>query len=92
MESYSWKMTFSDFSLSTLCLCSSAPLNLCSSIFYAKQTQFQKTKMNISVYFTKDYEKISNWTFGENKPKQTQLKPKQSQFKPNLPKAENEHK
>ncbi|HUU20110.1 MAG TPA: hypothetical protein VMW72_23365 [Sedimentisphaerales bacterium] len=43
--------------------------------------------MNVKSYNTKDYENIANWTLGENKPKQSQLKPismhnkpKQSQF------------
>ncbi len=39
-----------------------------------------------------DYENISNWTLGENKPnsnpKQTQFKPNQTQF----PKSQNEYK
>ena len=46
--------------------------------------------MNLNFYSTKDYENISNWTLGENKPNQTQFKPikanfnaYQTQFKPN---------
>jgi len=34
-----------------------------------------KPKMSANVYVVKDYENISNWTLGENKPKQTQFKP-----------------
>jgi len=29
--------------------------------------------MNVTSFYTKDYENKSNWTLGENKPKQTQL-------------------
>jgi len=34
---------------------------------------FRKAKMNLNSYLTKDYENKSNWTFGENKPKQSQF-------------------
>ena len=54
--------------------------------FYAKQTQFPKNQMNVSFFYTKDYENKHNWTLGENKPKQTQYKansnPIQTQSKP----------
>jgi len=36
--------------------------------FYAKQTQFPKSQMNVKPYNTTDYENIANWTLGENKP------------------------
>ncbi|MFZ2147668.1 MAG: peptide chain release factor N(5)-glutamine methyltransferase [Sedimentisphaerales bacterium] len=32
--------------------------------------------MNVNIYNTTDYENISNWTLGENKPKQTQFQTK----------------
>ena len=38
--------------------------------------------MNVNQYNTKNYENISNWTFGENKPNQTQLKPISMPIKP----------
>ena len=41
--------------------------------FYAKQTQFLKSQMNVKPYNTTDYENIANWTLGENKPKQSQF-------------------
>jgi len=41
--------------------------------FYAKQTQFPKSQMNVTPYNTTDYENIANWTLGENKPKQSQF-------------------
>jgi len=33
---------------------------------------FRKPKTNLNSLVTMDYENISNWTLGENKPKQTQ--------------------
>jgi len=36
--------------------------------FYAKQTQFAKSQMNVSIFSQKAYENKSNWTLGENKP------------------------
>jgi len=38
-----------------------------------KQTQFPKSQMNVSFFYTVDYENKSNWALGENKPKQTQF-------------------
>jgi len=43
------------------------------TIFYAKQTQFPKKQMNVSLNITKDYENISDCTLGESKPKQSQF-------------------
>ncbi len=37
------------------------------SSFYAKQTQFPKSQMNVKSFLAVDYENISNWTLGENK-------------------------
>ena len=39
-----------------------------SPTFYAKQTQFTKSQMNVNLCLTKDYENIRDWTLGENKP------------------------
>ncbi|MHC4485607.1 MAG: hypothetical protein ACYS4T_10400 [Planctomycetota bacterium] len=47
--------------------------------FYAKQSQFPKSQMNVSLYNTMEYENKSDWTPGENKPNS---KPIQSQSKP----------
>ncbi len=46
---------------------------------------FRKSQMNVNQYNTKNYENKSNWTFGKNKPNQTQSKPISS-------KAQNERK
>jgi len=40
--------------------------------FFAKQSQFQKSQMDIRLIITRDYEKKLHWTLGENKPKQSQ--------------------
>ncbi len=46
-----------------------------SATFYAKQTQFPKSQMNVNLYNTTDYENKSNWTIGENKPNSNPIKP-----------------
>jgi len=51
--------------------------------FYAKQTQFQKYKMNINTILAMRYENLGTLMGGKTKPKQTQLKPIQTQFKAN---------
>jgi hypothetical protein len=42
------------------------------SLFYAKQTQFPKTQMNLSYSFTTNYEQITMTNANKNKPNQTQ--------------------
>jgi len=44
------------------------------TIFYAKQTQFLKSQMNVNPYNTMEYENKSNWILGENKPKTNPIK------------------
>ncbi len=44
---------------------------------------FHDAKMNVNLYNTRDYENISDWALGENKPNQTQFKPIKANFKPN---------
>jgi len=46
---------------------------------------FRKAKMNVNIYYTKDYKNKSNWTLGESKPNSKPIKP-------NLQKAQNECK
>ncbi len=41
---------------------------LVSSIEYAKQSQFAKSQMNVSFFYTMDYDNKRDWTLGENKP------------------------
>jgi hypothetical protein len=43
--------------------------------FYAKQTQFPKSQMNVNIYNTTDYENISDWTIGQSKPNSNPIKP-----------------
>jgi len=62
---------------SVVCHLSSAPLHLSrflykSALFMQNKPNFRKPKMNLSLLATMDYENISDWTLGENKPKQTQ--------------------
>ena len=37
-----------------------------------KQSQFENTQMSVSALITRDYGKSRKWTFGENKPNQSQ--------------------
>jgi len=41
---------------------------------YAKQSQFQKSQIDVSFIITRDYENKSNWTLGENKPNSNPIK------------------
>jgi hypothetical protein len=55
-----------------------APLHLSrtlykSALFMQNKANFQDVQMNVNSILTKDYENNSNWTLGENKPKQTQF-------------------
>ena len=73
-------------------------------IFMQNKPNFQDTQMNVSANMTKDYEKISNPTLGENKPnsnpiqsqtnpikcKKTGSKPKQTQNKANFQRRPNQ--
>ena len=36
---------------------------------------FRKAKMNVSIFSTMDYENISDWTIGQNKPNSNPIKP-----------------
>jgi hypothetical protein len=50
----------------------SNPIKACPE--RSRMGQFlQRPKMNENLFATKDYENISDWTLGENKPKQTQF-------------------
>jgi uncharacterized protein YijF (DUF1287 family) len=63
----------SDLRLSALCLCASAPLHLTKLssfviVFMQNKANFRKSQVNVSIFYKKDYENISDWTPGENKP------------------------
>ena len=58
--------------------------------FYAKQTQFQKCKMNVNTFSAMRYENLGTLMGQKTNPKQTQLKPKQTQSNPICRKAKNE--
>ena len=60
--------------------------------FMQNEPNFRKSQMNVNKVLTKDYEKKSNWTLGENEPKTNPIKantkpikankmPKQTQYK-----------
>ncbi len=38
------------------------------SLFMQNKPNFRKSQMNVSIFSTMDYENLSNWTLGENKP------------------------
>ncbi len=42
--------------------------------FYAKQTQFPKSQMNVSIYLQTAYENKRNWTIGQSKPNSNPIK------------------
>jgi len=63
--------------VSVVCGLPTAPLHLSrilykSALFMQNKPNFRKPKMNVNSLVTIDYENISDWTLGENKPKQTQ--------------------
>ncbi len=43
--------------------------------FYAKQTQFPKSQMNVSILLQTAYENKRNWTIGQSKPNSNPIKP-----------------
>ncbi len=45
---------------------------------------FQKSQMNANPYNTKDYERKSDWTLGENKPNSNPIKPNLRKAKMNI--------
>ena len=45
---------------------------------------FQKTLMSANIFITKDYENLSNWTLGENKPNSNPIKPNFQKAKMNV--------
>jgi len=47
-------------------------------LFLQNKANFQKSQMNVKLLTTREYEKKMHWTFGENKPKQSQSPPAQS--------------
>jgi len=48
-------------------------------LFMQNKPNFQKSQMNLNPYNTTNYENISDWTLGENKPNSNPIKPN---FKP----------
>ncbi|MCH7557621.1 MAG: hypothetical protein IIB56_09230 [Planctomycetes bacterium] len=44
-------------------------------LFMQNKPNFPKSQMNLNIYNTMDYENISDWTIGENKPNSNPIKP-----------------
>ncbi len=66
-----------------------SPLYICKESstnrpFYAKQTQFPKSQMNVNTYITKNYENKRNWTIGQSKPNSNPIKPNLQKAKMNV--------
>ncbi len=55
-----------------------------SATYYAKQSQFPKSQMNVSIFSQKDYENKSNWTIGESKPNSNPIKANLQKAKMNI--------
>ncbi len=45
---------------------------------------FQKSQMNVSILLQTDYENLSDWTIGENKPNSNPIKPNLQKAKMNV--------
>ena len=61
------------------------------NLFMQNKPNLLNAQMNVSKVLTKDYENISNWKLGENKPNTNRIKPNllrrslwRSRIKPNL--------
>ncbi len=55
-----------------------------SALFMQNKPNFQKSQMNVSIFLQMDYENISNWTLGQNKPNSNPNKPNFQKAKMNV--------
>ncbi len=69
------------FTPSALYICRESSTN---QPFYAKQSQFPKKSNDVSFFYTMEYENISDWTIGENKPNSNPIKPNLKRAKMNV--------
>jgi hypothetical protein len=75
-----------------------APLHLSrnlykSALFMQNKPNFRKSQMNVNLLITTDYENISDWTLGQNKPNSNPIKPCPERSRMGqLPKSQNECK
>ncbi len=53
-------------------------------LFMQNKPNFRKSQMNVSIFSTKDYENISNWTLGQSKPNSNPIKPNFKKAKMNV--------
>ncbi len=69
------------FTLSPLYICRGPSTN---RPFYAKQTQFPKSQMNVSILLQTAYENKRDWTIGQSKPNSNPIKPNYRKAKMNV--------
>jgi len=55
-----------------------------STLFMQNKANLLDAQMNVTSFYTVDYENKSNWKLGENKANTKPIKANQSQYKPNL--------
>ncbi len=53
-------------------------------LFMQNKPNFQKSQMNVSIFSKTDYENISDWTLGQNKPNSNPIKPNSPKAKMNV--------
>ncbi|MFH1882784.1 MAG: hypothetical protein ABIL62_08760, partial [Planctomycetota bacterium] len=53
-------------------------------LFMQNKPNFRKAQMNANVFITKEYENISDWTLGQNKPNSNPIKPNFRKAKMNV--------
>jgi hypothetical protein len=44
-------------------------------LFMQNKPNFRKSQMNVNIFSTMDYENLSDWTIGQNKPNSNPIKP-----------------
>ncbi len=69
------------FTNSPLYICREASTN--QLLFMQNKPNFPKSQMNLNLYITTDYENLSDWTIGENKPNSNPIKPNLKRAKMN---------
>ncbi len=70
------------FTLSPLYICRESSTN--HLLFMQNKPNFKDTQMNVSLDITKDYENLSDWTLGQNKPNSNPIKPNSQKAQMNV--------
>ncbi len=68
--------------LSHLYICRELSTN--QLLFMQNKPNFRKSQMNVSIFSQMDYENISDWTLGKNKPNSNPIKPNFQKAKMNV--------